>query len=67
MMARLVLALGCIIFVAIMFAPPILLTLSLVYNWHGFIKAICFCAVGMQFWAIVYTVYMEVGNWIGDE
>ena len=67
MTAKLVLSLGCIIFVAIMFAPPILLTLSLVYNWHGFIKLICICAVGIQFWWIVYTVYMEVGNWIGDE
>lgn len=63
MMARFVLSLGCIIFVAIMFAPPILLTLSLVYNWHGFIKVICVCTVGLQFWAIVYAVYTEVENW----
>ena len=60
-MEKVIRAIGCMVVTALMFAPSIGLTLSIVYNWPGFLQLVNLVMCGMQFFAIAYHLYM------GDE
>ena len=59
-MEKVIRAIGCMVVTALMFAPSIGLTLSIVYNW-GFLQFVSFIMCGIQFFVIASYLYM------GDE
>lgn len=56
-MKKIIHVLGAAVFSAIMYAPPIFLTLSFVYNWSGLCKIVCFISAFAQF-AVLVTVVL---------
>ena len=55
-MKKIINVLGAAVFSAFMYATPLVLTLSFVYNWSGFCKLVCFISAFAQFAVLVKVV-----------
>lgn len=58
-MKKIIHVLGAAVSSAFMYATPIILTLSFVYNWSGLCKLVCFISAFAQF-AILVTVVLNI-------
>lgn len=55
-MSKIVRVLGATVFSLLMYSVPIILTLSIVYDWDGFYRWVCCVAAAGQFLVLVAAV-----------